>query len=56
MAAFFFKQHIQIHFPEKKVWISIIISLKFVPKDPINNKRTLVKIMAGRRSGDKPLS
>ena len=32
------------------------ISLKFVPKGPINNTPALVQIMAWRRSGDKPLS
>ena len=32
------------------------ISLKFVPKGPINNNPALVKIMAWRRPGDKPLS
>ena len=36
--------------------ISIKISLKFVPKVPINNIPVLVQIMAWRRSGDKPLS
>ena len=36
--------------------ISIKISLKFVPKGPINNIPSLVQIMAWRRSGDKPLS
>ena len=38
------------------VWFSIKISLKFVPKDPINNIPALVQIMAWRRPGDKPLS
>ena len=38
------------------VWISIKISLKFVPKGPINNIPALVQIMAWRRPGDKPLS
>ena len=38
------------------VRISIKISLKFVPKGPINNNPALVHIMAWRRSGDKPLS
>ena len=38
------------------VWISIKISLKFVPKGPINNIPSLVQIMAWRRPGDKPLS
>ena len=35
--------------------LSIKISLKFVPKGPISNIPALVKIMALRRSGDKPL-
>ena len=38
------------------VWIPIKISLKFVPKGPINNIPALVQIMAWRRPGDKPLS
>ena len=46
------------HFPEdifkciflnENVWISIKISLKFVPKVPINNIPVLVQIMSGRR-------
>ena len=53
------------HFPDdifkciflnENVWISIRISLKFVPKGPINNISALVQIMAWRRPGDKPLS
>ena len=36
--------------------ISPRISLKFVPKGPINNNPALVQIMAWRRPGDKPLS
>ena len=43
-------------FFNKNVWISIKISLKFVPKGLINNNPALVQIMAWRRSGDKPLS
>ena len=43
-------------FLNENVWISIKISMKFVPKGPINNIPTLVQIMAWRRSGDKPLS
>ena len=35
--------------------ISIKISLKFVPKVPIDNKSALVQVMAWRRTGDKPL-
>ena len=41
---------------KKNVWISIQISLKFVPKGPINNISALVQVMAWRRQGDKPLS
>ena len=53
------------HFPDDSfkcifltgyVWISIKISLKFLPKGPINNILALVQIMAWRRPGDKPLS
>ena len=43
-------------FFNENVWISIKISLKFVPKGQINNIPPLVQIMAWRRSGDKPLS
>ena len=53
------------HFPDdnfkciflnENVQISIKISLKFVPRDPINNIPALVRIMAWRQLGDKPLS
>ena len=53
------------HFPDdifkciflnENVWISIKISLKFVPKGPIDNIPSLVQIMAWRWPGDKPLS
>ena len=43
-------------FINENVWIAIKISLKFVPKGPINNIPALVQIMAWRRRGDKPLS
>ena len=43
-------------FFNENVWISIKLSLKFVPKGLINNIPALVPIMAWRRSGDKPLS
>ena len=35
--------------------IPIQISLKFVPRSPINNKPTLVQVMTWRWTGDKPL-
>ena len=53
------------HFPDdifkwiflnENIWISINISLKFVPRGRIHNNPTLVQIMAWRRPGDKPLS
>ena len=53
------------HFPDdifkciflnESIWILIEISLKFVPKGPINNIPALVQIMAWHRPGDKPLS
>ena len=40
----------------ENVRISIKMSLKFVPKGPLNNNPALVRIMAWRRPGDKPLS
>ena len=40
----------------ENVRISIKISLKFVPKGPINNIPSLVQMMAWRLPGDKPLS
>ena len=53
------------HFPDgffkciflnENVWISLKISLKFVPKVPINYIPALSQIMAWRRPGDKSLS
>ena len=43
-------------FLNENAWISSKISLKIVPKGPINKIPALVQIMAWRRSGDKPLS
>ena len=43
-------------FMNEKFCILIQISLKFVPKGPIDNSPALVQIMAWRRIGDKPLS
>ena len=43
-------------FLNENVWNLIEIPLKFVPKGPINNIPALVKIMAWRRPGYKPLS
>ena len=35
--------------------IPIQISLKLVPRSPIDNKPVLVQVMTWRRTGDKPL-
>ena len=43
-------------FLNESIWISIKISLTFVPSVPINNIPALVQIMAWRRPGDKSLS
>ena len=43
------------NFLNENVSIPIKISLKFVPKGPINNIPALVQIMDWRRTGDKPL-
>ena len=46
---------LKLIFLNENVKNSTNISLKFVPKGPINNIPALVEIMACRRSGDKPL-
>ena len=43
-------------FLNENVWISTNISLKCVPKGPINNIPALIKIMAWHQTDDKPLS
>ena len=43
-------------FFNENAWIPNNISLKFVPKGPINNNPALVQLMAWCRPGDKPLS
>ena len=43
-------------FVNENIRFLIKISLKFVPKVPINNIPALIQIMALRRPGDKPLS
>ena len=35
--------------------IQIRISLKFIPRSPIDNKPALVQVMAWRQIGNKPL-
>ena len=43
-------------FMNENAWISIKISLRFVPKGPINNIAALIQIMTWRPPGDKLLS
>ena len=43
-------------FLNENAWISLQISLKFVPKVRISHIPALVQIMAWRRPGDKPFS
>ena len=43
-------------FLNENIWISIDISLKFIPKGPIENISALVHIMAWRWIGNKALS
>ena len=52
----FHRRHFEMHFLDWKILIPIKISLKFVPKGPINYIPALVQIMDWRRPGDKPLS
>ena len=52
----FRRRYFKCIYLNEKVWISIKISLNFVPKGRINNIPALVQIMAWRRLGDKPLS
>ena len=42
-------------FLNEKDKIPIQISLKLVPRGPIDNKPALVHVMVWRRTGDKPL-
>ena len=56
MAAIFSDDISKSIFLNENVWISIKISLYFVPRGPINNIPAMVQKMALRRLGDKPLS
>ena len=46
------RQHFKCIFLNENVWIANKISLKFVPKSLINNKPSLVQLMAWRRTND----
>ena len=49
------RQHFQMQFHKWKVFNFNKNSLNFVPEGPIDNKSSLVQIMAWHRTGDKPL-
>ena len=56
LTLFFADDIFRCNFVNEKFCILIKISLKFVPKGPIDNNPALVEIMAWRPLGDKPLS
>ena len=52
----FGRRHFQMQFRQRKCFhFNISISLNFVPEGPIDNKTSLVQVMAWRLIGDKPL-
>ena len=51
-----YHRHMQMHFLDENIWISINISLNFVLKGQINNIPSLVQVMALPRPDNKPLS
>ena len=55
MAAILADDNFKCIFVNENDKIPIWISLKFVPRSPIDNKAPLVQVMAWRRRGDKPL-
>ena len=55
MAAILADNNFQSIFLNDNDRIPIRISLKFVPRSPIDNKPALVQVMACRLTGDKPL-
>ena len=48
-------RHFQTHFLDKNVRTAIKITMKFVPKGPLDNESALVQVMAWHRTGDNPL-
>ena len=55
MTATFADNTFEYKFVNENVLISIIIPLNFVHKGPIDNKSSLVQVMAWHQIGDKPL-
>ena len=56
LAPIFPTRHFQMHFLEWKFYALTQISLKFVPKGPIDNIRALADMMAWHRTGNTPLT
>ena len=56
MAALLADENFKCIFVNGNDRILIRISLKFVPRSPINNNPALVQVMAWHRTGDRPLS
>ena len=56
MAAILADDILKCIFLNEKFCIFIKISLKYVPKGPMDNNPALVQIMVWRRIGDRPLS
>ena len=52
---YFGRWQFQMHFFYENDVIPLRISLKFVPRSPINNKPALVQVIAWHQTGDKPL-
>ena len=55
MAAIMADDNFKCIFLNENDRIPIPVSLKFVPRSPVNNKPALVQLMACQRTGDKPL-
>ena len=55
MAAFLADDIFKCTFLNENDRIPIQISLRFVPRNPFDNKQALVQVMAWRQIGDKPL-
>ena len=56
MAAILADDNFKCIFLNENDRIPIRISLKYIPRSPIDNKPALVWVMAWHRTGDKPLS
>ena len=55
MAAILADDNFKCIFLNENDRIPIRISLKFIPRSPIDNKPALVQVMAWHRTGDTPL-